>query len=307
MKKHACFLIAGLGAVLALSYLARSQGQPPTPKSGGKPAVTETEDTLAIKKAGQSFIKAYLAGDAKAMAAHWTENGEYFADDGTVLRGRATIEKSYAELFAKKAPHTEASIEITSIRFPSKDTAIEEGYFRVRSDKEAPSVSKYSVLHVREGGKWLMALVREWPREGTSLRDLDWLIGTWEGAKGNTTVRTTCEWWGDKNFIRIKIAIKHKDHTRDGFQMIGKDHSTGKLRSWTFDTDGSFGEATWSRDGKKWVQESAGVLEDGSVLAATNIMTVIDNDSFTFQSVERSLDGEEIPDVPPVLVKRVTK
>jgi uncharacterized protein (TIGR02246 family) len=304
MKKRTCCVIAGIVvAVAAIAYLGGQQlaGQPGGLK-GGKERAADTE---AIKKAGQSFVKAYLAGDAKAMAAHWTENGEYYSDDGTVLRGRADIEKSYAALFAKKNPHTEADIEVTSIRFPSKDSAIEEGYFRVRTGKELPVSSKYSVLHVREGGKWRMAVVREWPTVGVSLLDLEWLIGTWEAKRGDTEVRTTYEWWGDKSFVRVKISIKQKDSTREGFQMVCKDLSTGMIRSWTFDSEGSFGEATWTRDGKKWVQDSAGVLEDGSVLAATNFLTPIDNDSFTFQSVQRSVGGEDIDDIPPVRVTRV--
>jgi hypothetical protein len=87
--------------------------------------------------------------------------------------------------------------------------------------------------------------------------------------------------------------------------MIGKDSSTGQLRSWTFDRGGSFADATWSRDGQKWVQESAGVLEDGSVLTAKNILTRLDNDSFTFQSVDRSVGGEDVSDIPPIRVTRV--
>jgi hypothetical protein len=175
----------------------------------------------------------------------------------------------------------------------------------MRTGKEAPTTSKYSVLHVREGGKWLMAVVREWPSEGVSIRDLEWLVGTWEAKNDETLVRTTYEWWGDKTFLRVSFTIKHKGRTIEGFQMIGKDRSTGQLRSWAFDPDGSFGEATWTRDGKKWMQESAGVLENGSVLAATNILTRIDDNTFTFQSVERSLDGEDIDDIAPVKVMRV--
>jgi uncharacterized protein (TIGR02246 family) len=310
MTRKTCFLMAA--GVLAAAVMGYLTGQPRTGNAAGGQTGKDKEqskenvaDTAAVKKAGQSFLKAYLAGDAKAMAAHWTENGEYYADDGTILRGRAEIEKSYAELFAKTKPHTEAEIDVTSIRFPSKDSAIEEGYVKVRTGKEAPTTSKYSVLHVREGGKWLMAVVREWPSEGVSLRDLEWLIGTWEAKRDATDVRTTYEWWGDKTFIRVHITIKRKDRTIQGFQMIGKDRSTGQLRSWTFDPDGSFGEATWTRDGKKWVQDSAAVLDDGSVQTATNILTRIDDDTFTFQSVERSVDGEEVDDIGPVRVTRV--
>lgn len=301
MKKILCLLLAcGAAAVGAIGLLS---GQQP---GGPKESKENAADIAAIKKAGQSFIKAYLAGDARAMAAHWTENGEYFTDDGVTLRGRAEIEKAYAEQFAKKKPHTEAEIEVTSIRFPSKDTAIEEGYFKVRTGKEPAVTSKYSVLHVRENGQWLMAVVREFPGENLSLRDLDWLIGDWEAKKDDIEVRTTYAWWGhDRDFLRADITIKRKDGVREGFQLITKDRATGRIRSWTFDKDGSFGEADWSRDGKKWTMESAGVLEDGSVLAATNILTQIDNDAFTFQSVQRSVGGEEIADIPPVRVSRV--
>jgi uncharacterized protein (TIGR02246 family) len=306
MTKKRCLLMAA--GVLAAAVMGYLTGQPPTGNAARGQTGKDKDnvaDTAAIKKAGQSFLKAYLAGDAKAMAAHWTENGEYYADDGTTIRGRAEIEKSYAELFAKKKPHTEAEIEVTSIRFPSKDTAIEEGYVKVRTGKDAPTTSKYSVLHVRESGKWLMAVVREWPSEGVSLRDLEWLIGTWEAKRQDTEVRTTYEWWGDKTFIRVNITIKQKDRTIQGFQMIGRDRSTGQLRSWTFDPDGSFGEATWSRDGKKWFQDSAAVLEDGSVQSATNILTPIDDNAFTFQSVQRTVDGEEVDDIAPIRVTRV--
>lgn len=303
MKKKICFLLASaIFVATGLGYLA---GQGPGAKAGAGKGPKESGDTAAIKEAGQSFVRAYLSGDAKAMANHWTEKGEYFADDGTILRGRAEIEKAYTALFAKKGAHTEAEIDITSIRFLSRDTAIEEGYFKVRSGKEAATSSKYSVLHVREDGKWLMAVVREYPSEGVSLRDLEWLIGTWEAKRDDSEVRTTYEWWGDKHFIRVQIAIKEKGKTREGFTMIGKDVSTGQIRSWTFDNQGSFGEATWTRDGMKWFQESASVLEDGSVMAATNILTRVDNDAFTFRSVERSVDGEELEDIPPVRVTRV--
>src|SRR5580765_665431 len=118
MKRKMHFVIACTAlAILASGHLG---GQQP-------PSKENTADSDAIKAAGQNFLKAYMSGDAKGMAAHWTENGEYFADDGTTLRGRAVIEKAYAESFAKKKEKAEMDLEITSIRFPSKDTAIEEG------------------------------------------------------------------------------------------------------------------------------------------------------------------------------------
>lgn len=294
---------------LKLSFLAlvalMSLAAPVGAQQDSSKTQDHSQDIAAIKAASKTFIKSYLDANAKAMAAHWTVNGEYYCDDGTILRGRDAIEKSYAELFAKKRPHTEADLEIESIRFPSRDTAIEEGHVKVRSGKDQATSNKYSVLHVREDGKWMMAVVREWPSEGVTLRDLDWLIGTWEAKRDDTTVRTTYEWWGNKSFIRCTITIKKNNETREGFQMIGKHHGNGGLQSWTFDSQGSFGEAAWTRDGKKWMQETTGVLEDGSIISATNILTPIDQDTFTFQSVERTVSGEAADELPPVRVVRV--
>jgi hypothetical protein len=60
-----------------------------------------------------------------------------------------------------------------------------------------------------------------------------------------------------------------------------------------------------TRDGKKWVHASRGATADGREMTATNILTPVDNDSFLWQSVGRTLDGEELPDLPPVKVTRV--
>jgi len=304
MKKKTKLSIVGIVLCAALVCALASQRL-----SGENAALAPVQeggaDTDAIKQAGQSFLKAYKAGDAKAMAAHWTENGEYFADDGTVLRGRANIEKAYAASVAKKKTKADMEIEVTSIRFPSKDSAIEEGFFRVQVDKEAATTSKYTILHVREGGKWLMAVVREWPSEGISVRDVDWIIGEWEAKGDDTDVHAKYQWWGDKSFIRADITIKQKDHTIKGFQMIGRDRSTNLVRCWTFEEDGGFAQATWHFDGKKWVQESAAVLEDGGVLHSINYLKRVDNDTFTFHSVQRTLNGEPQPDIGPVRATRV--
>jgi hypothetical protein len=150
-----------------------------------------------------------------------------------------------------------------------------------------------------------MALLREWPDEGVSLRDLDWLIGTWEAKAEETEVRTTYEWDAKKNSIRCHITIKGKGRAVTAMQVLLKDPRTGQLRSWLFDDDGGFGDATWTRDGKRWVIAAAGVQADGGELTATNILTPVDKDTFLWQSTERKVDGEELPNIQPAKVTRV--
>ena len=316
MKRKVCLLAAGgvlLAVVAILTIQVRSAAQTKTAEPEKQPAkptadvkdTKHSDDEAAIRKGAADFVKLVEKGDAKAVAAAWTEDGEYIGDDGTTLRGRAAIEEAYAKAFAKKK-NSKVEITTESIRFPSKDTALEEGYAKsYKGDSDDPTSSRYSVLHVREGGKWLMALLREWPDEGVALRDLDWLIGTWESKFEDTEVRTTYTWDANKNSIRCQITLKTPGKNISGTQVILKDPRTGQLRSWIFDDDGGFGDGAWTRDGKRWVIEATGVQADGGELTATNILTPVDKDSFIWQSTERTLDGEELSNIPPIKVKRV--
>jgi uncharacterized protein (TIGR02246 family) len=300
-------LLAALGTVSQALTRSAGAGEAPKQKEAGTSPADKgarKADRAQLKVQMERFLKAFESGDAGQVASFWTVNGELIGDDGTVLRGRSAIEKSYREAFGKKESR-KAEVQRDSLRFPSQDTAIEEGYFKVRVGKGAPISNRYSILFVREGGQWLMALVREWPAEGVSLRDLEWLIGTWVAKRDDAEVHTTYEWLWDKSFIRMQFTIRHKDRTVSGFQMIGRDPASRELRSWAFESEGGFGEATWGRDGKNWVLDSAGRLADGSTMAASIILSPLGPDAFTWQAVKRTTDGEEDDDLPPIKVTRV--
>jgi hypothetical protein len=150
-----------------------------------------------------------------------------------------------------------------------------------------------------------VATLHEWSADGNSLREISWLIGTWTAKVGESEVRTTYEWDESKHFILVRFAIKDKERTLSGTQRIGYDPRSGQLRSWLFEDGGGFGEAIWARDGNRWVQTAMGVQADGSEMTATNILTPLGKDAFTWQSVDRKLDGEEVPNIAPVKVTRV--
>ncbi|MCE9562155.1 MAG: nuclear transport factor 2 family protein [Planctomycetes bacterium] len=262
-------------------------------------------DKAAILKALDGFAAGFKKGDGKAVASLWTTEGEYTSDDGTTFSGRAALEKAYTEFFAKN-PDNSMEIEVDSIKFPSRDNAVVEGHFKLqRGKKKELVVSKCSFLYTREDGKWLVAIAREWPGDGLSLRDLEWLIGTWEAKRDGMTVNSKYEWTANKSFIRCDFSITQGGKNFTGMQMIGKDPSTGMLHSWTFEDEGGIGGTDISRDGKKWVYTARAVTTDGRVVTTTNIMTQIDNDSFLWHVTERAIDDEELPDLPPIKVTRV--
>jgi uncharacterized protein (TIGR02246 family) len=265
-------------------------------------------DQEAVRAAVKDFIKMFEKGDAKGLAALFTEEGEYVSNDGATLRGRAAMEDGYAQFF-KKNPDRKLGVNVDSVRFVSQDNAVVEGTARSYQAGKAgePTLSRISALYAREKGAWRLALLREWPDEGTTLADVDWLIGTWESKSDKADVRTTYEWEDGKKFIRARFTIMQKDVAEplSGTQLIGRDPRTGQLHSWLFESDGGFGEGDWTWDGKAWTIDATGVEPDGDEVTATNLLTPLGKDAFTWQSTNQTADGEDVADIAPVKIARV--
>lgn len=296
MRRRILLLAAGLLAVAAGSLVTARDGPPPD----GRDA-----DRAAVRAAAAEFVKAFAAGDAKAVAAAWTDNGELH-DEGDILRGRAAIEAAYAEFFKAK-PHARLEIDVQTVRFPSQDSAVEEGVMTLKlPGSDHPTTTWYSAFHVREGGRWKLAVSREWGADDHKLDDLAWLIGDWRATPPNREVALSFAWNEKKTQIRGKFTAKEGGKvTSAGTQTIGVDPATGQIHSWTFDEDGGRGEALWSRDGGRWVQDSVGVSPDGTETAAVNVFTRVNDDEFLWRSVARSVGGAAVPDTLPVKVQRV--
>lgn len=312
MLRRFSFRIAGrrvapAGLMAAVLLVASWEGvalaQAPAP---AQPAARDKE-RADLRAAMESFAKAFEAADAKALADYWTAEGEYRGEAGEPIRGRAALQAAFAKFFAKN-PKVKASTKSESIRFLSKDSAIEEGTVTVRRDPGQPETkAHYSALFVREEGRWRMAQLTEETTDEASLDDLAWLVGEWASKEQDTEIRTTYAWEdANKKFLRVRFSIKEKDgRTLGGSQMIGIDPASGQLHSWTFEAAGGIGQGDWLRDGDHWTVEAAGTMTDGRILTCTNVLRRINDDLFTWQSVNRRLDDEEIPDLAPVKVSRI--
>jgi len=254
----------------------------------------------------QSFVKAFESRDAKALAAHWTAEGEYQTVDDTRVRGREALEKGFTGFFAK-TPEVKAEVHPGALRFLSSDTAIEDGSVTVRRGPTAPATNaRYSALFAREDGRWRVAQLSESSGDVASIADLGWLVGEWKSSNGQgADIRTAYNWASNKKFLHVQFTIKEKDRTLSGSQVIGVDPATGAIHSWTFEADGGIGEADWSPDGDHWVLDASGTLADGGALTETNILRRVNDDTFTWQSIDRMLDDDELPDLAPVKVTRV--
>ncbi len=316
MSRHGRMLAATLAVfavAAAVGWMTRSSAQDKAPPPAEKVAAEKEEkddasDVGAVRKTAEEFAKAFNKGDAKAVAAFWTRDGEFVGPDGEPVRGREAIEKDYVEFF-KKNPKARVEVHIESVRVLGRHTALEEGSLKLHLDGDRePGESRYSVLHVRDGDAWRMASVREWvpdPAQLVSLKDLEWLVGEWVAKTDSAEVTTRYAWDEDRAFLRCRYTLKRGGKVvSSGTQIIGKDPAGG-LRAWVFDRSGTFGESSWSRDGDRWVIESSGTLPDGSERTATNLLVPLGKDAFTWQSVDQTVAGSPLPDTPPLKVTRV--
>jgi uncharacterized protein (TIGR02246 family) len=280
--------------------------------SGSSPARAAASDPqeAAITKTAEAFVEAFQKGDAKAVAAFWTQDGDYVDLTGRVLNGRPAIEKDFADLFAKNKG-LKLRIEIASLKFPTPDTAVEDGTTGVLApDGTVPSSARYTNFFTKKNGQWLLASVRETayvpPTNYENLRELEWVIGEWvDESPGGETARVSFAWSPDQNFIISTRTVETKDGTLDrGTQWIGWDPVKKEIRSWNFEADGGFGEGAWTKDGDNWIVKTTSVVADGSKVSATNIVSPIDGDTISVQSKDQTVDGKAIPDTTETKMKR---
>lgn len=307
------FLVFGVGIAPLLTYGAGDglQAADPAAKSpAASPTPGSDAEEKAIRATAEDFTKAFNAGDAKAVAALWAPDAEYTDESGQAFQGRAAIEKEYADLFTE---HRGATVAVTvdSIRFLGPDIAVEKGVAKVKLPGENVGTgSRYTVVHAKRDGKWTMVVGRDAPYVSASnedyLKDLEWLIGDWKVDAKDRPLRLHFEWMAQKNFIKnTYVRTKDGQSTLTGGQIIGWNPKLGQIVSWHFDAQGGFGNDAWSKDGEKWVIEAHGTFRDGSESSSLNIVTPIDNNGFTWQSIKRTLDGVSLPDTSPLKIVRV--
>lgn len=317
MRRTVLGLMVGLSVIVLCALQGQSQPakepaqvDPPKQKeAAAKPAADRSADESAIRANVAQFVKAYNAGNAKAIAALFTADGQIEDKEGNLSEGRDAIAETFTDVF-KTTPGKQLEVFVESIRFIGADLAVETGTTKeTTGPTEAPEYDRYTVLHVKRDGKWLMALARDEEGPVSSnherLLPIAWLVGDWVDDGGSTVVVSSCRWSKDGNFLLQEFKIKvHGQETMDISQRIGWDPLTKRIRSWVFDSDGGYGESSWARDGNGWLIKATAVRPDGTTASATNRLVPTGHDSYVWRSLDRVV-GHEVQ--APIEIKVVRK
>ena len=109
----------------------------------------------AIKAGATAFSTAWNAGDAKALAALYTEDATVMAPGGEPAQGRAAIEGAFTEAL-KMVPGSKMTITPGEV-MPADGWAVEVGrYVQEGADGSHLDHGRYIAVWKNVNGKWLL-------------------------------------------------------------------------------------------------------------------------------------------------------
>jgi uncharacterized protein (TIGR02246 family) len=279
-------------------------------------AFAQAPDDVSPEKAAviandHAYEIAYANSDLPALLNFFTDDAEYTIEEGRTFSGRAEIE---AAIRAGLATNQGAKLVITAdtVRLLGPESLLEKGSTTVTGPDGEINGSLYTAIHVKKNGEWKINQLIESPLPALTshehLQELAWLVGNWEETDqtDDLSIQSEYTWARGGNFLTRNVTVKRAGTvTLEGWQIIGWDPIEERLRSWTFDDEGGYAEGYFTREGNRWLQRDTGVMPDGSRTGADNTITKISADRFTWESNNRTLDGDPQPSIGQIEINRV--
>lgn len=277
----------------------------------GQDAATENEKAATeVSVAIESYIAAFNAKDVAKLVSHWSPQGVYISrTTGERVIGHEALTAEFTAIFAgEDVPKLAGTTE--SIELISPNVALERGIATVTRGEDDVAESSYSVVYLKSGKNWLIDRVTDEQIEVREsnyqhLKDLEWLVGEWANEGEGTTVEFACRWTKNQNYIsRTYSASNGGEIESSGLQIIGWDPAAKEIRSWLFDSDGGFVKGTWTQRDDRWVVQAVATLSDGGTGSFTSIFRPSDDGTFTWEKINRVVDGQILPNVDEIIVRR---
>ena len=310
MRRQLVFFCAAMLLGNAIGGSPQSQAQSSANAASGSGSKLGSDPiTIAIQKEVAAAVVAFNKRDAKASAAFWTKDGEYVDESGQAVVGRVAIEAYFTEIFTAR-PESKLQLVTDSIRLVSDSVAIEDGQSIVEPSPNAPAeVSKYTAVHVKVEGKWLLASVRDSGVDTTSpsevLADLDWLIGEWTAEENGARTESKCRWIVNNKFVERSYSSTALDGTvTSGLQIIGWNAQSNHIQSWNFTPDGGHAIGVWSATEGGWLAKVTGTTGTNVSTTAVNVLRRLDDNAYAWQSMDRTIGEIRLPDTEEVIIRR---
>ena len=140
------------------------------------------------------------------------------------------------------------------------------------------------------------------------LDEIAWLEGEWIDETETSAIHYENRWVAGGHYLRRQFTVYLED-TADlsGVEVVGWDPVEKQIRSWVFDSKGGFAELFWRKGDAAgvWVKSVKATLGSGEQSSAIHVMSQKDENHYTFKSVARHQDGQPLPNIDEVTVRRV--
>ena len=145
-------LLASVVMVAAISSVGAAQSAP-------KPTAKAASVDAAIRAVADTYVKATLAGDAKAIAALYTEDATEMPPNQPPIKGRAAIQQYYEKALAgaKFASFSLNHLESHAVGDNGYDVGTYRQNVAAAGGAGIDDTGKYVVILKRSGGSWKVA------------------------------------------------------------------------------------------------------------------------------------------------------
>ena len=223
-----------------------------------------TAEHQAVQKVIDNYAAAYSQGDPQAVARLFTTDAEYVKDNGQACTAaKPSAKAARATLHQFQGSQTRNQNDLLPAARARCVLGANRGdgqAARRRHDDDAVPPDR-GQAH----GEWLIAEAREGNETASAaessapLDALAWMIGEWVDTSDRVDVHISCDWFANKHFLVRSFSVT-TDGQMDlqGTEIVGYDPTTKQIRSWVFDSDGSFSEGVWTQQGKSWSESMKG-------------------------------------------------
>ena len=270
-------------------------------------------DEPAVRQALESYLKSFNENDADAAIGFWVDDAVHHDHEtGERTVGRDAIAADLKTALDKSL-RSRLTGTVERIHLITPDVAKIEGETVLSQVDEEPSRSAFSAIMVLRDGKWKFSTIEETPVPVPSsgydaLQELTWLVGRWRDQGKEQTVETEIDWAPGGNYlIRSYVISEEGVEFGQGTQIIGWDPREQQIRSWSFNSDGSFGDGVWSSSTGTWLVRTSQTLADGRAASGTYVIATDSEDSIRLRLIGHEIEGEPQPSRDAVVMARVNE
>jgi len=147
--------------IFSTCLLPAAEGDSPkAAESPASPASAASPLKAEIAAVQTAYADAYNKGDAKLLASLFTADADWIDDQGTVIRGRAAIQRALQDQISGQKDRT-FKLRLDSIRSLGADVVVGNALSTLSGADRSPEAAAYIAVYVKQDGKWSIALLTE--------------------------------------------------------------------------------------------------------------------------------------------------